>query len=64
MNILTLAVILALVATVAVLFWGLGSMAHGGTYDREHSEKLMFTRVGVQAVAFILIVLALIFTFN
>jgi len=61
MNILTTAVILALIGVVATLVWGVGSMAHGGTYDREHSEKLMFTRVGIQAAAFILIILALFF---
>lgn len=60
MNILTITVIMALIVTVAALAWGVGSMAHGGTYDREHSEKIMFTRVGLQAVAFALIVLALI----
>ena len=60
MNILTVTVIMALIITVATLIWGVGSMAHGGTYDREHSEKLMFMRVGTQAIAFALIVLALI----
>jgi len=63
MNILTLTVILALVAVVATLVWGVGSMAHGGSYDREHSEQLMFTRVAIQAVAFVLIVVALFFSF-
>jgi hypothetical protein len=63
MNILTLTVILALVAAIGALFWGVGSMAHGGSYDREHSEQIMFTRVGIQALAFVLIVVALIFSF-
>ena len=62
MNILTLVVIVALLAVVATLAWGLGSMAHGGSYDREHSEQIMFTRVGIQAVAFALIGVALYFT--
>ena len=62
MNILTTAVILVFVITVATLAWGVSSMAQGGSYDREHSEKLMFTRVGVQALAFALIVIALILT--
>lgn len=64
MNILTTAVILALIGVVATLVWGVGSMAHGGTYDRKHGEKLMFTRVSIQAAAFILIVLALFFSFS
>ncbi len=59
MNILTFFIILAMVITIGALFWGVGSMAHGGSYDDEHSEKLMFARVGLQAVAFTLIVLAL-----
>lgn len=63
MNILALTVILALVAVVATLVWGVGSMAHGGSYDREHSEQIMFTRVAIQAVAFVLIVVALFFSF-
>jgi hypothetical protein len=62
MNILTLMVVLALIATFAALVWGVGSMAHGGSYDDKHSEEIMFTRVGLQALAFVLIVLALVFT--
>ena len=63
MNFLTLMVVIALLAVIGTLIWGLGSMAHGGTYDREHSEQIMFTRVGIQAVAFALIGLALYFSF-
>ena len=63
MNILTITVILALVAVIATLALGVGSMAHGGAYDREHSEQLMFTRVAIQAVAFVLIIVALFFSF-
>jgi len=59
MTITALFVILALAATVATLFWGVGSMAHGGAYD---SEQIMFTRVGIQAVAVALIVLAIYFS--
>ena len=62
MTILTTVVILALVAVVATLFWGVGSMAHGGSYDREHSEQIMFTRVGIQAAAVALIVLTVFLT--
>lgn len=59
MTVMTTLVILALLAVVATLIWGVGSMAHGGSYDREHSEQFMFTRIAIQAVAFALIVLAL-----
>ncbi len=62
MNFLTLMVILALVFAVAALIWGVSSMARGGSYDREHSEQIMFTRIGVQAVAFVLIVIAVIYS--
>ncbi len=62
MNIITMLVVLALIAAVGTLVWGVGSMAHGGSYDREHSEKIMFTRIGIQAVAFILIVGGLIYS--
>jgi len=63
MNIMTVAVIMVLFVAVATLVWGVGSMAHGGSYDRDHSEKLMFTRIGIQALAFVLILLALVFSF-
>lgn len=62
MSILTMMVILALIVAVAALVWGVSSMARGGSYDREHSEQIMFTRIGIQAVAFVLIVLALIYS--
>ncbi len=51
-------VMIAVVATVAVLFAGLASMVKGGEYDRQHSVQLMFTRVGFQAVVILLLVVA------
>jgi hypothetical protein len=56
---LTTAVILAVIATVVVLFMGIRSMAHGGASDRRHSGGLMSARVVFQAIAFVLIVLAI-----
>ena len=64
MNIMNITVFMALFAVVATLIWGLGSMAHGGTYDRKHSERLMFTRIGIQTVAFALILLAILFSLS
>ena len=64
MDFMTLVVIVALVATVVVLFTGLSSMVKGGEYDRQHSGQLMFARVGFQAVAIILIVLAALYAGN
>ena len=58
MSLLTLTVVLALVATIATLVWGVGSMAMGGSYDKEHSEQLMFTRIGIQTFAFVMLIVA------
>lgn len=58
MSLLTLTVVLALIATIVTLAWGIGSMAVGGSYDEKHSEQLMFTRIGVQAFAFVMLLVA------
>lgn len=58
MTLLTLTVVLALVATMVTLVWGLGSMAHGGSYDDKHSEQFMFTRIGFQLFAFVMLLIA------
>ncbi len=62
MSLLTLTVILALIATIVTLAWGVGSMAIGGTYDEKHSEQLMFTRIGIQAFAFVMLLVAVFLT--
>ena len=62
MSLLTVTVILALIATIATLAWGLGSMATGGSYDEEHSEKLMFARIGIQTFAFVMLLAAVYLT--
>jgi hypothetical protein len=54
-------VLFALMATVIVLFVGIGSMARGGEFDRQHSVHLMFARVWFQALAIILIIAAAIY---
>lgn len=59
MNTITILIILALVATIASLGWGLGSMAHGGKYDEKHSDQLMSARVIFQAVAIVLLLIAI-----
>lgn len=58
MGILNALIFAALLATVVVLAVGLRSMAHGGSYDREHAEKFMWERIALQAVVIILLVLA------
>ena len=60
MSLLTITVVFALIATVITLAWGVGSMAMGGSYDEKHSEQLMFTRIGIQAFAFVMLLVAVI----
>jgi hypothetical protein len=60
MDISNLLIFVALIATVAVLTLGLRSMARGGTYDREHAEKFMWERVGLQALVVVLLVAAIL----
>lgn len=49
--------VFALLATVSVLLWGVGSMARGGSYDTQHSERLMYARVALQAFAVLCVLL-------
>lgn len=58
MSLLTTVIILALIATIISLAWGVGSMVHGGQYDEEHSIPLMSARVGFQLLAVVLILIA------
>jgi hypothetical protein len=59
MKIITILVILALIATVVSMLIGVGSMAKGGAYDDKHSGQFMNARIIFQAVAAILLMLAL-----
>jgi hypothetical protein len=49
--------ILAMLATLGVLFFGLFSMARGGDFNRRNSNKLMRARIVCQAVALALFAL-------
>ena len=49
--------IIAMVAVVAVLFWGLFSMARGGAYNQRNANKLMRWRVALQGIALLIFVL-------
>lgn len=60
MSILTILIFLAMLSTLGVLVMGVGSMAHGGKYDDEHSQQFMYARVGLQGVTFLLLVAALL----
>jgi hypothetical protein len=58
MSVINMLIIAAVIATVVVLTLGLSSMARGGTCDKEHAEKFMWERVGLQLLVVILLVTA------
>ncbi len=58
MDILNMVIIAALIMTVGLIGTGIWSMAHGGEFDRKHSTQLMFARVGMQGITFLLLLLA------
>ena len=64
MDILTILIVLALVATLISLIWGVASMAQGGNYDAEHGAQLMNARVGFQAVAVVLLLIVLVMSID
>lgn len=57
---LTGLIFLAILATVAALITGIGSMAGGGAYDQQHSHHWMTLRVVFQAVAVGLLLVVLL----
>lgn len=59
MSILSVLIVLALIATISVLFVGIFSMGHGGEFDQKHSSQLMFARVGTQGITILLLLVAL-----
>jgi hypothetical protein len=52
--------VLAMLATVGVLFVGLFSMARGGDFNQRNSNKLMRWRIVCQAVALALFALLMV----
>ena len=58
MDVLTLLIWIALGATAVSLFLGIVSMERSGEYDREHSTRYMFMRVGFQGLALVLLLIA------
>ena len=60
MDALTVLVILGMLATVWALWRGIASMVHGGEADFRQSHKLMFQRVGLQALTVLIIIMALL----
>ena len=59
---LPILLILAMLATLGVLFVGLFAMARGGEFNRKHGNRLMRWRVVLQGTAVLLIGLLLLAT--
>jgi hypothetical protein len=59
MNLLTIVILLAILLTAVILVTGIGSMMQGGEFDAKHGTQLMFARVGMQTVTFLLLLFAL-----
>ena len=57
---MTVFVLAAALATAVSLFNGIVSMAHGGAADARDSHRLMFQRVGWQALTVLFLLLALL----
>lgn len=57
MNTLTLLLILAMLATTLALGMGLFSFFKGGEFNARYGNKLMQARVGLQALAVLIIAL-------
>ena len=60
MDAMGLLVALAAVGVAVALFNGLLSMAYGGEADQRESHRHMFKRVGWQALAILLVLIALV----
>lgn len=63
MTLLTTLLIIALLLTIVSLAWGVGSMAHGGNFDRAHSTQLMGARLVTQGLTIALLLLAVVLAF-
>jgi len=55
MDILTVLIVLALLATCATLGLGVLAMSGGTEVDKEFSTRLMWTRVGLQVATLVLL---------
>ena len=60
MDAMGLLVVLATAGVAVALFNGILSMAHGGEADQRDSHRHMFKRVGWQALAILLVLIALV----
>ena len=58
---LPIIVLILMIATVVALVAGLVLMAVGGKENKKHSNKLMVARVGLQAMALLMLLLMFFF---
>ncbi len=58
MDLISVIIVLALLATIAVMMMGLFTMGQGGSLDKMIGTRLMWARVGIQAAAILLLILA------
>jgi hypothetical protein len=59
MNVLTVLLLLAMLATLGVLIVGLAGFFQGGEFNRKYGNKLMRARVAFQALAVVLLLIIL-----
>lgn len=60
MNILLVLLLIAMIAVVGVLVFGLIAMAKGGEFNEKYGNRMMRWRVALQAFAVVLIVIFVI----
>jgi hypothetical protein len=60
-TLLNIALAVAMLSVVGVLFMGIYAMGRGGEFNRKYGNKLMRWRVALQALAVLLIVVFVFF---
>ena len=60
MTLLTTLLLIAMLATLGALVVGLAGFFHGGEFNRKYGNKLMQTRVALQAIAVLLLLVILL----
>ncbi|PPR61517.1 MAG: hypothetical protein CFH10_01140 [Alphaproteobacteria bacterium MarineAlpha4_Bin2] len=53
--------IIAMLATLGVLFFGIFTMARGGDFNKKYGNKIMRSRVILQGLALLFIILLMMF---
>jgi len=52
--------IIAMLATLGVLFFGIFTMARGGDFNRKHSNRIMRARIVMQGLALLLFAVVMV----